>query len=546
MLKVMLVDDEVQIIKGMKASIDWFHVGCEVVCEAVNGKEGLEKAIEYQPHIIITDITMPVMDGIEMTERLKDYLPDTKVIFLTCHEDFHYAKQALKLNISDYIVKETMTREELYKILKIVGNEIISKEEHQDRIDTITKEFNENRVLVGKLILNDLIAGNVANFTDIEKRLDFYNYRLKDRYYQLSVLKVEKNIGMTGNISCIAAPDKFIVFNTINEILKSHYCGEVFMQSQDEFVLIYYFSEPSPKVKDYVYRITEEILENLKSKNINKCTVLIGEGFDSLRKLPNVFNNIKQLDYKRFYLKDVAILFSDNPPITYTDNADLRNGFLMNYKEALNTFDMSVLHTSIEDFVKSSLQLRIFPDEVKNIFSRAFDIMADTIEKYGCKYNQISAIPYGDIIGHAPDIFILSDILINLSKEAIDCSRNNAELVASTEIKKVIQYINLHLKDNLTLDSMASLANMNSSYFSRYFKIKSGEKFVEYLSNLRIEKAKQLLHETDMTLDEILEKVGHVNKGYFIKVFKKAAGISPAEYRRKMKNEYTGNCSRMS
>lgn len=535
MLKVMLVDDEVQILKGMKVTMDWMRVGCRVVCEAFNGRDGLEKAMEFKPDIIITDITMPVMDGIEMSERLKDLLPETRIIFLTCHEDFYYAKQALKLNISDYLVKETMSREELYAVLKKTGKEINLEKELREKTVALAKELDENRILVGESIINGLIEGNTTNFEEIEKRLDFYNYRLKDRYYLLSILAVEKNIGPSEAVTCgDSTPYKHTIFNTIHEILKRHYCGEVFVKNQDEFIMICYFPEYKiNSMEEKVTNISEEILESLKIKIRHKCSVFVGGAFDSLEKLPEAYNKAKQMKDKRFYLSDSTILIADRLPVLYTEDGNVRNSFLASYKEAIITFDLNAVTSTIAVFVKKSLQLRFVVREVKNTFERAFDMIADMMENYGCKFHQLSSVPYNEIISEASDIFMLSDLLIDFSKRAIELSKQNADLIASPEIKKIIQYLCQHLHENLTLESMASMANMNSSYFSRYFKLKTGEKFVDYLSKVRVEKAKRLLRETHLPLDEILEKVGHINQGYFIKVFKKATGMSPVEYRRK-------------
>jgi YesN/AraC family two-component response regulator len=521
-------------------------VGCQVVCEAVNGKEGLEKAMKYRPDIIITDITMPVMDGIEMAERVRDLLSGVRIIFLTCHEDFFYARQALKLNITDYLVKETMARKELYALLEKTGKEILLERELQDRTHTIAKEFDENRMLVGELIINELIDGNVSDYNTLEKRLDFYNYRLKDRCYQLSVLKVEKHIGLTKeDIGHLSALCKSIIYNTINDILKRHYCGEVFLKSQCEFVIVYFVHEYTPKTEDMIGHISREILEALNTK-IQKCTIYIGEAFDSLQKLPGAYEKIKLLEDKRFYVNNAPILYHHILAESFSDDAHLRTGFLENYKEALNVLDVSMLEAAVKTFVEKARLQNNDVRKIKNTIGRAFAIMTDTLEKYGCGYGLISSIPYNDIIVEAPDIFVLSNVLLEFSIKAIDYSRRNADALASFEIKKIIQYINLHLGESLTLDSMAQLANMNSSYFSRYFKAKTGEKFVDYLSCVRVEKAKQLLRETGLTLDEILEKVGHVNKGYFIKVFKKAFGMSPTEYRRNCKHEYIDNLSKRS
>ena len=544
MLKVMLVDDEVQIIKGMKASIDWLRVGCEVVCEAINGKDGLEKAMQFKPDIIITDITMPVMDGIEMSLRLREIMAGTKIIFLTCHEDFYYAKQALKLNISDYLVKETMQREELYAILKKTGKEIMEEKEFRDKSRTMTKELDENRILAGESIIKDMIYGNADNLPEIERRLEFYNYRLKSRYYLLSMLKVEKIIDLSSeNDMNDFTHNKFVAFKTVSEILKKHYCGEVFQKNQDELVMVYYAPEPNPGMETEVYDISEEILESLKIKIRNKCTIYIGEAFDSLIKLSKVYNKMMLMDEKRFYLNDGTILRNDKPFVSFTDEVDIKNDFLMNYKEALHAFDLNRVGAVVIAFVEKSFQLKIVAREIRNTVERAFGIMTDVMEKYACNYSQLAQVPYNEMINDAADIFLLCNILVDFSKKAIELCKRNSDLIATSEIKKIVQYINLHIYENLTLDSMATLANMNSSYFSRYFKIKTGEKFVDYLSKVRIEKSKQLLGETYLTLDEILEKVGHVNKGYFIKVFKKAVGVSPAEYRRRTKNRPSGKAS---
>lgn len=542
MLKVMLVDDEVQVIRGMRASVDWSCAGCEVVCEAVNGRDGIEKAVKFKPDIIITDITMPGMDGIEMSERLRDLLPEARIIFLTCHEDFYYARQALKLNISEYLVKETMTREELYETLKKAGREIKMEKADRDKAEVIIREFDDNRTLVGESIINDLIEGCNFNFSEIERRLDFYNYRLKDRHYLLSLLKLERNINSDAeNDNGKTNFYKSNIFNTVREILKEHYCGEIFVKSKEEFVLVYYFPEPAACMEQRVYGISEQILQSLKIKIRRKCTIYIGDFFRSLQELPHKYKELKRMEERRFYLNDGTILTKESSSFPYKDDMDLRNKFLNDYRNALEALEADTVNASVTTFVDRSLRLKLPMGEVRNTFQRAFDTMIGVLEKYGQEYGNLSPVPYVEIVRDAADIYLLADALMDFSLKSIGLSRKSADFSASSEIQKVIRYIDRHLDDNLTLDLAASLANMNSSYFSRYFKMKTGEKFVDYLNRVRVEKAKSLLQDTYMTLDEILLKVGHVNKGYFIKVFKKSTGMSPGEYGRSKKNAHTSS-----
>lgn len=535
MLTVMLVDDEINILQGMEVSIDWAKHGYQIVALASNGREGLEKALELKPDVIIADITMPVMNGIDMVEKIKESIPDIKVIFLTCHEDFDYARQAIRLAAADYISKATMTRDELYIVLEKINRQVIIDKKQREKNILILAELNKNKHVVRASIINEILNNNKNDTARMEERLEVYGDSLKSKNFILSILKLDEfNQLLDSNIFNSIENVKFAVLNIIDEILGNTGIGTGFNKNDNEYVIIYNFDiDLKINIYEKIKLISQDIQSSVNGLVKCDCTIYIGRHFRNLNDITAAYYELRNLEDQRFYLSNNSIVLQTKQ-VQVSEEApeNCLKSVVDAFEAALKDFDDECTANLIDFLAKTSVKYKIHREEVLDIAKKMFIIMLHHSDFYGFRQENLIPRPFAVIVQDAQNIDSLTNILHYYASKVLRLTREKAPFYISGEIAKVVQYINRNLGENITLESVANYVSMNSSYFSRFFKNKTGENFVDYLVRIRIDKAKELLIKTEMTIDDIAGKVGHINTAYFSKVFKKVTGLTPGEFRR--------------
>lgn len=392
LIQVLIVDDEQLVRKGLRMTTDWEKHGMVVVDDAPNGSVGWQKFVQYRPQLVITDIVMPEMDGIELAKRIKEEAPETAILLLSCHRDFVYAKSGIQIGVHDYIVKTDMD------------------DEHMEiALERIRQQFDQ-RALTRQTAASAVDSPSSEVRSDGEEALGTWLY-------------------------------------------------------QDD------------------YAAKQQLLQKLKVDwhwMLNKCYLLFiyfpgEEGADSMQSLRNPWRHIMaagagQIDY---------LQIDDRTALVVT-------------------------HQSCLPLVQSSLV------EMQLKHSRL-------------AWRQSPVINSGEEwLRHAEALFRLWGI------EA------SVELLQNThkeDIIRAIDYIDQHLQDDLRAADVAAQIGMSRSYFSTIFKEATGSSIISFISERRLEKAKELLSATTIRTEEVAEKVGIQDVKYFSKWFKKRAELTPGQYR---------------
>lgn len=534
MIKVILIDDEKSIVEGMGTSIEWEKHGYELVACAYDGKEGYEKIMLYKPEVVIADITMPGMTGIELAEKLSKELPEVKVILLTCHEDFCYARQAIRLNICEYMVKHTMTREELYHILERIKKEIETEVQEKEKDLILALEINKNKYVVGEILINELLCNQAAEVNEINNRLKIYGYKLDKPLFIPAILRIDNyNEFASNNIFEDTSLAKFVIINVVGEILEAEDIGEVFSKDEDEYILIFnYKADLRFSILEKIKDVAAQIQKCLKKIIKYSCTIYLGCPSNDIKGLGSIYMDLKNIEESGFFLDDESIVSSvQNKPVKGM-NLEKLSEIAIEYANALSSFSMQEAEEGVDKFVKVVREYKIGKPDAAMTAQKFFRSIIDQIRYYHCVSDKLTLESCLETLKHVNNVNSLKVVLVKYTEECIKLTEKNAPFASNPEIARIVEYVNKNLDKDINLDSAAKYICMNSSYFSRFFKSKTGENFVDFLSRARIEKAKKLLLNTSMTVDAIAEKVGHTNKAYFSKVFKKMTGVSPGEYKR--------------
>lgn len=513
--KVLIVDDEYLVRELLKRSINWGDHGLEVVSEATCGMEALEEVEKIQPDILITDICMPIMDGIELSRLVLEKYPQIKVVVLSGHDDFNYARDSVSIGIKEYLLKPIDPVSVSNTLVKLVSE--IQKEKEMDL------GIKEVFPLLQEKVLSDLLSVRGLR-SDIYESLNRYNIEFKSNRFQVGLVEVKS---CKENLSLKIEK----VFSTIKEYFISqedYYC---FMGSRGVIVIL---SHGDGRLDS----LCELILNNLIQRLGHSIVVGIGREVIGIESIATSYEEaFKALEYQVVEGVDSIIHFSDMG-LTLGYDSNLSNKLIKDYAFSVQAGLKEKSANLIDELFK--LQIISLGGNINSIRVMASNILS-VILSVIMKNEQDSTKIFGD--GNQPynRIFSLNTLeeIVTYLKEIsnlVICNINNKNSqITSKLVTEVKSYIVPNLKNiELNLAYVASKFNVNSSYLSRKFKQETGETFMEFLSSQRTMKAIELLKTTDLRSYEIADEIGIGDPHYFSIFFKKKTGLSISEYKKQV------------
>lgn len=532
MLKVFLVEDEVIIREGIKNNIDWESHGYDFCGEARDGELAYPLIQKLRPDIVITDIKMPFMDGLELSKLVKNELPATEIILLTGYEDFSYAKEAIQIGISQYLTKP-ISGDELIAEIDKVAEKIRERKMEQELMLKYQQEMEEsvqndyleffNKLVYGKNSVADIM--NIAHNLEIDISAMAYNIVLYKAFstnheydeYSASYVEADKNI------AAMCFEKKVLTFDRGLEgkalLIKAESIEELIKIEQDTIKRIEEIFEKYPHIRYFggigspVERISE----------LSECFIKAGRAFAH-----------------RFFIKDNI----------FYDYADSISQTISTHEE---DFDISSVDVSsfgrsrIEEFLKTGDKEEIdyfieeFTESVGNNFFDSFifrqyiimDIYFTIVAFVESMQQDRSRIDKPDISNTQTESSYNSiDYIKKIIYQAMELREKTANNRYGEIIDKAIGYINDNYKDeDLSLNSLASYINLSPNHFSVMFSQQTGLSFIKYLTEYRMNKAKEMLKCTGKRSAEICLEVGYKDPHYFSYLFKKTTGMTPTQYR---------------
>ncbi|WP_255301576.1 response regulator transcription factor [Bacillus sp. AFS040349] len=507
--RVVIVDDEQLIRQGIKHYMQWEQEGFQIVGEASNGQEALELIEKTKPHIVLTDIVMPIMDGEELTRIVKSKYPHIEMIILSSYGDFDYVRSTFQNGAVDYILKPKLDTESLLTVLKTAASRIPSLQGE--------KEESTVEVNIGHII-EKFISGYDTQYDEniILEAFPYSSFILAAIDYRLIEGK---------------SVDYIKTINSEMEVLFTSHRNEVKLEifKIEEDVSVFLINGH----EDYLSKIGE-LAPNRLARH-SQLSVLISEPFTSFSQIWLKYNEVikKMLQY-RFYFPEATLVREEHlqkeAPKIASFNLDK---FTNDFKHERFDLAFSYLEEHVTE-LSSSFTTDIF--EYKSFFGNViftisvllsnldFDVKNLENEKFSF-FNKI------DEAKSAREAVDLLQFFIKMAKEVISAKKTQS----GSNIQLILDYIEEHYAEPLSLTDVANTFHFNPSYLSSYFTTHNKEGFNEHLNKIRIEEAVKLLLNTSTPISEISGLVGYSDHSYFCKVFKKQKGLSPSQYRRNQK-----------
>jgi two-component system response regulator YesN len=526
MIKVMIVDDEILVRLGLRSTIAWAEHGFAVAGDASSGQQAIDKFVAADPDILITDIRMPGMDGIELIRALKSRKPGLKTVILTNYDNFDYAKEALKLGADEYLLKTALDNQTLLPVLQKLREAIEREQEQNLKIEELQQQARTGLSYLKKFLAERLITGRIAA-AEWSGFLKDLNLQWEGNLFQAVLLK-----GKPGRAALRPLADQMT--GLISDIVERINAGLVWEAPAGlEWGVIYSFrpDEAAGYSKQIIPFNIRQIQTCLRQYFQLATLAIGGPVLDDYGQIGGAWKLLhQQADYRYFFPERDFLhhtdLPSDGPAYCHTSQLEkafilaIRHGETEGSREAL-----AALFTQVEEQA-SALLLRRVAQELYGELSKlawengiALTALFDPGEEEHCFLERCNRI------AEIRDWF--------LAKAGI-LSRRLREIRLGTyspAIKQAVSFIEGNYAQDIDLLSLARRVGLSKNHLCTLFREETGQNFVEYLHRVRIAHACRLLETTDSLISEIGLKVGFGDPKYFAKVFQKLQNCPPSEYR---------------
>lgn len=523
MYSVFLVDDEPILLEGIRSKIDWESIGLNFVGEATDGEIALSMMQEIKPDILITDVKMPFMDGLELSAAVKKIQPWIKIIILSGHDEFDYAKKAISIGVEDYLLKP-FTVNEVIASLQKVSQQIKKEREQLSDISKMKEELKSKNKLIQKDFLNDLIHNSV-NFENIIEKASQNGIALQAKFYRIAVSKIESKAD-NDNTKLEQA------CSLVNSYSSAWTHSLSFFHKNNRLISIVKANESS-ELEENTYHIAETI-EHIVSKN-QDCSVItaIGKTVEEISKIPESYNDAKKiLNAANFKNKNI-ILNSDDVDVKDIEflNINQCNPLVERLKYAGKSDIFAIAEESLSLIRNNTSQSKVFSSYI--LVDLIFAV-SQLVESFGgnLKHENPQMIQRNFIDSAVNDEESFVEKIQDILNFAIDYRDSKMTSRYGTVILKAKEYIDKNYSNqNTTLTSVAEYVCLSPNHFSTIFSQECKTTFIEYLTNVRIEKAKQLIKNTDKKGYDIAYECGFSDPHYFSYIFKKTTGLTPREFK---------------
>lgn len=539
MYKVFLVEDEIVIREGIKNKIHWEDEGFEIVGDESDGELAYPMILREQPDILITDIKMPFMDGLELSKLLKKDMPQLKIIIVSGYSDFGYAQQAIDIGVSEYLLKPVTAS----KLMAAVHNAAA----------TIEKERSEKEMLEQ--------YQQLVYQKQVEKRKDFFNALVSKKMSLSQIIEQEEELGinMVASVFCVMLfqfKPQEDVYEYSNEIVQ---CEARMMEGLRKYPDIKVFERG---MDGWAFILLGENELHINTLIQELCDLLVTICDNRVHYFGGIGRFVHRIrDIQQSY-RDANRAFA----LRYFESRDqfLSYNDVRNIKEQIgnsinvNEMDLEKLDRKLmEDFLKRGTK-----HDIDDFVSRYFDgfgsnAMQSTLfrqyiimDGYSAALNFLTSLKFtkeeiedsfNSMINFANQPSSIEDcrgFYKELLKKVIDMRNKNSQKRYAGMIEKAKEYMHQNYSmSDLTLDKVASTVNVSPNYFSSLFNQETGTTFIEYLTDIRMNKAKDYLRCSGRRITEIGFLVGYQDSHYFSYIFKKTQNLTPSEYRLKGKGE---------
>ncbi|TVY00267.1 response regulator [Paenibacillus cremeus] len=533
MYNVILVDDDYPVLELLSEAIGWEELGLQLTGMHENGQAAWEQAQEALPDIVITDIGMPKMNGLELIERLKERKANIRFVILSCHSEFQFAQQAMRLNVQDYLLKDALDPAELEMLLRRVKESLDAEAQMNWQQSRLKHMVDETKELRKEQWLKNFIEQPLLSPQDWLKEAQNNYGLLAEEMACLPVIGFLEGYSQAKRRFLSDQTLRFAVNNVMDEVLQAAElpCFHTSYGNRESFLLFSFRPGIKTNVYDQIGGSLKAAQDALQWTLKLRISFILGEPCSTPETLRPMLGELVGSRAQRFYLEEGDI--AKRRPVTkqayeevFTDydlaSTELRESVIGKRPEAVKTVvERWTSQLKAREYAPETVKdwmLKLLLDLKLKLQSLQFmhpGYSADTLHKEIAEIDSLSEMKHW-LIEHL---------------EAVSLLVGTARTSMRAEVVEACKYVSLHLDRRISLEEVSEHLHLNASYFSRMFKKETGESFIEYVTRMKMERAKELLDRTSHSVGKICELLGYDNQSYFIKIFKSHTGVTPVEYR---------------
>lgn len=517
MYKVLLVDDDSIIRVKLRNLIDWSALECEIVAESSNGKEAISYIESCQPSIVITDMDMPGMDGVELIHFIREHYPWISVIALSAYDDFLYVRDSLKSGAIDYILKHQLTTVKMEAVMR-------------DAIQNARPEETEAG--------NDFPVSDKTFFLELLQQAGGDSSGMIEEFYrQNRELMKERLIMAVGSFTSpsvvkrMSDKQKLYVESIFQETLVFYERKILFCFFKDKPIFLFFMDRFQDE--DYVIDFLNQQIENIDKFVNEKVCFVISASFYDMKSIGVIFETLEQRYLRESSLENMPSVSKEDGkaagksiPITLTLQDE--QWLYQNLRNKNMLVIAPFLHNKFRELTQGGVglpQLQFLAIDFINVLNKQLqDDHYSEKEIYGTE-NPFS------ILQDAQSGVMLEKLLLQFY--GLYCNVENTEERYNNQIiNQAIKYIREHLSESFSLKEIASYLAVNSAYLSRLFKKNTGKTIVTYINEEKMKMAKRLIESGALSLKEVAVETGFQNYNHFYLLFKETYGISPSEIKK--------------
>ncbi|MCR8642521.1 response regulator transcription factor [Paenibacillus sp. N1-5-1-14] len=519
MRNVLIVDDEPLILEGLRSIIEWEEYGLTIIGQASNGEEAVAflKQYEGQVDLLITDITMPKMNGLQLIEQVKTFDSKMRYVILSGYEQFEYVKAGMRLGIENYILKPINIKELESTVRQIVDDLDQEAEEHYRAL--------EDWQILRSNIMNRWVTGTI-DAQELRHRSDLLDISLTCDSYTVTALRLI----MEPDPDCdelqlrqLRSERMGACYGYAQRLIGHLNTVYAFIDTEGDLILI--FGEAlGDELKERIHTVHQQLQYVMKQKLEQPVWITIGSKQSRYQDVSLSYEHAKSLYVDHLMLTGYPIIDIDQLPKLNVDEEKIELDYEA-FSKLLLAGEREEAHAYIESAFNKLLALGGYTRiDFYNVAIKLM-LMAKNMEK------NADFSPLFNPLLHMQTIEqLMSHVQESVSSTLRDLQEEHQDL--SPNIRYMIEQVSKHYKDELSLKTISQRMEMHPNYLGQMFHKEVGRSFSDYVTQYRIEKARQLLLQTTLLANEVAAEVGYLDPTYFYRQFKKSTGVSPTELRK--------------
>jgi two-component system response regulator YesN len=536
MLKVLIVDDDSFSRTNLKTMIEWEKLGFLISGEASNGLNAVQLIKSGPPDIMITDMHMPAMNGLELIDYIERNFAQIRVIALSAYEDFDYVRQSMKKGAIDYVLKHRLDAAALIEMLEAARDSIIRYRNECDQRNFISGQLVNTKMLLTQEFLIKLVSGYRFDPAEIRQSIRTLDLKMDMENLVVAVAEID---GFPFLEEKFTTQETEILFKTFLEIAKeilSDWEKTVAAHlGKGKFVIFFSLGAVCSRLSIYsqLYAAMDRLRTGIKKYlNITAC-FSVSKICRDVSLVADVYREADIQLKNKFYKGKDSIFMNDSAYRREEGFFCLEIKAEKEITMALKTRDYEKVKEQIENIFAKIAASRLGIKSTQMICAELINIVNQVFKETGLEISKIYTaedIPY-NMMQKYETINEIKEWLLSLYGKLIailaDLKMDNQK---SEITKKVIEYVNHNYRKDISLSDVAAFIGVSNSYISRVFKEDCGMGFVEYLNRIRVDNARNYIEAGEYRIKEIVAKTGFNNYNYFFKVFKEIVGMTPLEY----------------